>query len=215
MPEADDRARFDKGRPVSVTRRTVLVGLGATARAGARARYAAPARKGAVPAYGKMADPRPLSCAALMRALGEAVGTRAWKAFPVLLARRLCGPATARILGLDGAVALWARVLFGCGMGMARAVDTLARLLCPGLSVRRLATRIVGQRLALRHLADPARPLDLPEALLRQFEDAVRDWDTDPAASGRVNALERRFRPAPALAEQRARQSGPARGEAA
>ena len=176
---------------------TLFARLQRGARASARARHAAPARQGGVAAQGKTADPRPARAAALMRALEDALGSRAWKPFPVLLARRLCGPATVRVLGLDAQVSLSSRALFALGMGTARFVDTMARLLCPGLSIRRLAVRITGYRLALRFLVDPARPLDLPEALLRQVDGAVRDWDVDPAAPGWVNAIERRFRPGP------------------
>ena len=173
----------------------LLARLQGAARAVARARYLAPAGKNVAPAYGKMADPRPALAAALMRALEGETGAPACRPFPLLLTRRLCGPATGRILGLDGQVSPLSRALFALGMGMARVVDTAARLLCPGLSARRLAARILGYRLAHRFLLDPARPLDVPEALLRQLDAAMGDWDADPAAPRWVNAIERRFRP--------------------
>ena len=92
---------------------------------------------------------------------------------PVLVARRLCGRATARELGLDGQVALFARVLFACAMGAARAVDGVLRLLAPGVSIARLVMRLIGRtRLA------------------------PRDWDLDPQAPRWIKAIEGRFRSA-------------------
>jgi hypothetical protein len=139
----------------------------------------------------KTTDPRPARAAVLMQALGDATGARAWKPLPVLLARRLCDPATVRVLGLDNRVSRPARALFALGMGAARVTDTAARLLCPGLSLRRLAVRMLGDRLALRFLADPA---------------GSPDWQADPAAPRWVNAVERRLRPALAV------RMAPARG---
>ncbi len=161
----------------------------------AGARYAAPGRTGGAAAYGKIPDPRPALAASLMRALQDEIRRRPLKPFPVLLARRLCAPATARALGLHKQVSPMSRALFALGMGAARVVDALARLLCPGLSLVRLVARILGYRAALRFLADPARPLDLPEALLHQVDGLLRAGEADPAAPGWVNAIERRFRP--------------------
>lgn len=157
----------------------------------AGARYAAPG----VVRYGTQADPRPALAAELMHALQDEIGSRIRKPWPLLLARRLCGPATAQTLGLDGRAGRSARILFALAMGITCAIDTPARLLAPGLSMRCLGVRILGYRLARRYLIDPARPLDLPEALLRQVDAAVRDWETDPAAPRWVNAIECRFGP--------------------
>jgi hypothetical protein len=118
----------------------------------------------------------------------------------VLLARRLCGRDTSLALRLDDQVSLFSRAAFAFGMAAARTVDTLARLLYSRLSIARLAARILGRRLALRFVADPARPLSEP--LQRQVDAALRDWDADPAAPGWVNAIERRF------ATRRTRRSG-------
>lgn len=161
----------------------------------AGARYAVPG----VVRYGTRADPRPALAAELMHALQDEIDSRIRKPWPLLLARRLCGPATAQTLGLDGRAGRTSRLLFALAMGAARVIDTPARLLAPGLSLRRLGARILGYRLAQRFMVDPARPLDLPEALLRQIDTAMRDWDTDPAAPRWVNAIERRFRPQRAL----------------
>jgi hypothetical protein len=164
------------------------------AHAAAGARYAAAGRQSGA-AGAKAADPRPVLAAAMMRALADEIGPRAWKRFPSLLARRLCGRATGLTLGLDGQASFFPRAACALGMGAARTVDMVARLLYPRLSITRLAARILGRRLALRFVADPARPLDLPEALLRQVDAVLREWDADPAAPGWVNAIERRFRP--------------------
>lgn len=173
----------------------LLARLQRHARTIAGARYAASGRKGGAPVYGKMPDPRPALATALMRALQGEIRRRSLKPFPVLLARRLCGPATARALGLHDQVSRFARALFAFGMGATCAVDTVAGRFFPGLSGARLAARILGYRVALRFLMDPARPLDLPEALLRQVDGVLRDWETDRAAPAWVNAIERGSRP--------------------
>jgi hypothetical protein len=162
------------------------------ARAAAGARYAAPGRKNGA-AAGKASDPRPALAAAMMRAMADEIGSRAWKQFPSLLARRLCGRDTSLALRLDDQAPFVPRASFAFGMAAARTVDTVARLLYPRLSITRLAARILGRRLALRFVAEPSRPLDLPEALQRQVDAALRDWDADPAAPGWVNAIEGRF----------------------
>jgi hypothetical protein len=172
---------------------TLFARLQADGRALAAARYAPAARKGGAPAHGRHADPRPALAAALMRAMQAEIPLRALKPFPVLLTRRLCGRETAADLGLDGHVSRLSRVLFALGMGFTRAVDGLARLVCPGFSITRLATRILGHRLTMRFLMDQTRPLKLPEALLRQVGGAVREWEVDPKAPRWMNAIEQRF----------------------
>ncbi|KQQ91858.1 oxygenase MpaB family protein [Massilia sp. Leaf139] len=157
------------------------------ARAGAEARYAGPARKGTAPAFGKAIDPRPAMGAALERMLQDERGSAA---FPLLLARRLCTPASLRALGLDGRPPLRARLLFA----LARAADTVTRPLSRRWSLLRLGARVLGHRLAQRFLADPARPLDLPEAQRRQLDDTVNDWERDAQAPRWLHAIERRWR---------------------
>ncbi|MFC5513938.1 DUF2236 domain-containing protein [Massilia jejuensis] len=161
------------------------------ARAVADARYAVPGRKGGAPAWGKAPDPRPALAAGLVRALREGIRRRALQALPLLLARRLCARATARALGLDAQAPLLARALFSLGLGAARAADSATGLFDPGVSILRLAARILGYRIALRFLTDPA----LPESLLRQVDAALGAWETNPAAPGWVNAIEARLRP--------------------
>jgi len=172
---------------------TLFARLQKEGRAIAANRYAPAARKGGA-ARGQP-DPRPALADALMRAMQAEIPLRALKSFPVLLTRRLCGRETARDLGLDKRVSLFSRVLFALGMGVTRAVDTAARLLCPGFSISRLVTRIFGYRLTVRFLMDQTRPLKLPDALLRQVDGAVHGWDVDPQAPGWMNAIEQRMRP--------------------
>ena len=186
---------------------TLFARLQKQGRAIAGSRYAAAARKGGA-ARGRP-DPRPALADALMRAMQAEIPLRALKSFPVLLTRRLCGRETARDLGLDRRVSLFSRALFALGMGATRLVDTVARLVCPGLSIARLVTRIVGYRLTVRFLMDQTRPLKLPGALLRQVDGAVRGWDVDPQAPGWMQAIEQRMRPAspapaPTLVEEAA-----------
>lgn len=172
--------------------------LQAQGRALAATAYAPAVRKGGV--VRAQPDPRPALADALMRAMQAEIPVRALKAFPVLLTRRLCGRETARDLGLDGRVSLLARALFALGMGATRAIDSVARLVCPGFSISRLVTRIFGYRLTVRFLMDQTRPLKLPAALLRQVDGAVRGWDLDPQAPAWMQAIERRMRPAMATA---------------
>jgi hypothetical protein len=124
------------------------------------------------------AGPRPAVAPGLLQTLRGAFAARALAPLPLLVARRLCGRATTRELGLDGQVSLFARALFACGMGAARVVDTVLRLPFPGVSIARLVMRLIGYRMALRFLAD-AMP---------------RDWDLDPHAPRWIKAIESRFR---------------------
>lgn len=164
-------------------------------RAIAAARYAPATRKVGAASYARSTDPRPALAHALMRAMQAEIPLRSLKPFPVLLTRHLCGRETAADLGLDGRVSLFSRALFALGMGATRAIDTVARVVRPGFSIARLATRILGYRLTVRFLMDQTRPLKLPDALLRQVGATVDDWDLDPQAPGWMNAIERRFRP--------------------
>jgi len=115
----------------------------------------------------------------LLQTMRGAFATRALEALPLLVARRLCGRATTRSLGLDGQVSWFGRALFALGAGAARVVDSVLRLPFPGVSIARLVMRILGYRLAL-----PVLGAALP-----------RDWDLDPQAPRWIQAIEGRFRP--------------------
>jgi len=149
--------------------------------------------EGALP-YGAQ-DPRPALAGALMKAMQDEIPLRLLKPFPVLLTRHLCGRTNARELGLDGHVSLLSRVLFVLVMGTVRGIDFLVRQLVPGFSISRLVSRVLGYRLTVKLLMDQTRPLKLPEALLNQVNQAVRDWHHDPKAPAWMNKVELRLRP--------------------
>ena len=121
---------------------------------------------------------QPALAPGLLQTMRGAFAARALEPLPLLVARRLCGRATRRDLGLDGQVSWFARALFGFGMGAARVIDSVLRLPLPGVSIARLVMRILGYRLAL-----PALGAALP-----------RDWDLDPRAPRWIKAIEGRFR---------------------
>lgn len=160
------------------------------ARLQARGRDAA---NGALP-YGAQ-DPRPALAEALMKAMEDEIPLRLLKPFPTLLTRFLCGRRNARELGLLGPVAIVSHALFVVLMGAVRGIDFLVRLLVPGFSISRLASRVLGYRLTVRLLMDQTRPLKLPEALLDGVAQAVQDWHHDPKAPAWMNRLELRLRP--------------------
>jgi hypothetical protein len=122
-----------------------------------------------------------------MGAMQAEIPRRSLQAFPVLLTRHLCGRETAAELGLDGRVSRFSRALFALGFGVGRTADTVARVVRPGFSTARLATRILGYRLTARFLTN--------QQLLRQAAGAVNDWEVDPQAPGWMKAIERRLRP--------------------
>lgn len=148
-------------------------------------------------------DPRPALGAALMRAMQDQIPLRLLKPFPVLLTRYLCGDAARIDLALDQRVNLLSRALFGAGMGLARAIDSVVRLALPGFSICRMMTRIVGYQFTVKFLMNQTRPLKLPPALLNQVGHTVRAWGDDPKAPRWMNALEAR------LAGRKARRAAP------
>lgn len=121
---------------------------------------------------------KPALAPGLLQTMRGAFAARALESLPVLMARRLCGRATARDLGLDGQVSWFSRALFAFGMGAARVIDAVLRLPFPGVSIARLVMRILGYRLAL-HVLGAA---------------LTRDWDLDPQAPRWIQAIEGRFR---------------------
>jgi hypothetical protein len=113
---------------------------------------------------------KPTLAPGLVHMMRGAIGARALKPLPVLVARRL---------GLDGQVSWFSRALFAFGMGAALVIDTVMRLPFPGVSIARLVMRLLGCRIAADFLADAA----------------PRDWDLDPHAPHWLQAIEGRFRP--------------------
>ena len=138
-------------------------------------------------------DPRPALAGALLRTMQRYIPLRVLKPVPILLTRRLVGPAASRDLGLDGHVSWLSRALFALGMGLVRAIDALGRLVFPGFSLSRLGTRILGYHLTVRLLMDQTRPLKLPDSLLGKVGATVHAWHGDARAPRWINALERRF----------------------
>lgn len=138
-------------------------------------------------------DPRPDLGRALMSAMQSAIPEGALKSFPVLMTRFLCGPDTARDLGLDEQVSLFSRVLFGGVMGLARIVDGIARLAFPQFSIARFITRLLGYRLTTRLLMDQTRPLKLPGSVQDRAVALMAQWGEDKQAPAWVNRLEDRF----------------------
>ena len=138
-------------------------------------------------------DPRPALAAALFDTMAKVIPWAPARPFPLLLARRLCGPAASADLGIDRGVPMLSQILFGVLMVAARGIDTLGRLLSPDFSIARLITRVLGYHLLTRLLMDQTRPLKLPQALLAQAHTMMREWGDDRRAPGWVNALEDRF----------------------
>ncbi|MFK3736995.1 oxygenase MpaB family protein [Massilia sp. TN1-12] len=138
-------------------------------------------------------DPRPALAADLVAALQHYIPLRLLKPFPVLLTRRLCGPAASRAFGLTRHVSLPARLAFAVCVGLVRTIDGVARLALPDFSLSRLATRVLGYHLTTRLLMDQTRPLKLPAALLDGVHETMRSWRTDPRAPRWIRALEQRL----------------------
>ena len=116
-----------------------------------------------------------------------------FKAFPVLLTRRLMEPASVRDLGLDGHVSWLARTLFRLLMGTTRGIDAIGRAFDPGFSLSRLITRLEGNRLTCALLMSQTRELSVPSSLRPGILSLIGAWGHDAAAPRWVNALEDRY----------------------
>jgi hypothetical protein len=138
-------------------------------------------------------DPRPRLGAALMGAMETVFPDGPYKAFPVLLTRRLIEPTSARDLGLAGRVSWLSKVLFAMLMGTARGIDALARVAFPNFSISRLITRAIGYRLTCALLMSQTRDLSVPGRLRPGIRAVIAGWGADSKASGWMNSLEDRF----------------------
>jgi hypothetical protein len=143
--------------------------------------------------YAHGADPRPRLGAALMGAMQSVIPDGPFKAFPVLLTRRLIERESARDLGLDGHVSWLAKTLFAALMGLARGIDTVVRLAFPDFSLSRLITRAIGYRLTCALLMSQTRQLSVPERLRPGIRALIARWGHDTRAPGWMNALEDRL----------------------
>ena len=151
-------------------------------------------------------DPRPALAGALMQTMESLIPLRVAKPIPVLLTRYLCGPATARDLGIDGNVSEPARWLFAVLMFTVHLIDGVVRRFKPDFSLSRFFTRLVGRRFLASVLMDQTRPLRLPEGVLDQARQTMAGWHEDPKAPRWMNAVERRLLRDVAVAPEPARQ---------
>lgn len=143
-------------------------------------------------------DPRPPLAKALMDCMGAVIPWRPLRSLPVLLTRYLIGRCNAAAIGLrpgqNGIRVSWfARGLFWILLLLVRGIDFIGRLIRPGFSISRLIGRLVGYQVLTRLLMDQTRPLRLPEPTLRQLDQTVAGWGSDPHAPQWMNALEDRF----------------------
>ena len=125
-------------------------------------------------------DPRPALGRALMQTMENSLPWSIVKPFPELMTRYLCGRDTANDLGLTQPVPWPSALLFWGVLLIARAIDTLLRMVLPRFSIVRTLTRILGYHFMSRVLMSQTRPLQLPTELLNQVDDVVHSWSDDP-----------------------------------
>jgi hypothetical protein len=138
-------------------------------------------------------DPRPALGGALMDAMKSVIPPGVFKAFPVLLARRLMEPESAADLGLDGRVSAQSKFWFAALMIGARGIDAVARLAIHDFSISRLVTRAIGYRLTCALMMSQTRDLSVPEKLRPGIRALIGAWGQDPKAGSTMNALEDRM----------------------
>jgi hypothetical protein len=128
-----------------------------------------------------------------MAAISNEVPVAAFRSFPILLTRHLCGRESSRDLGLDEQVSWGERALFTLAMLLARVADAAGKVFVPDFSLARLATRVLGYQLVTRFLMDETAPLKVPRHVMGDVEGMVGTWSHDPRAGRWVNALENRM----------------------
>ncbi len=138
-------------------------------------------------------DPRPALGRALMQTMENSLPWNIVKPFPELMTRYLCGRDTASDLGLTQPVPWPSALLFWGVLLIARAIDTVLRLVLPRFSIVRTLTRILGYHFMSRVLMSQTRPLQLPTELLNQVDEVVHSWSDDPHAPGWINRIEDRL----------------------
>jgi hypothetical protein len=138
-------------------------------------------------------DPRPSLGGALMDAMKSVIPDGPFKAFPVLLTRRLIERASSRDLGLNGRVSWLSKCLFAAVMTIARGIDAAVRLVFPHFSIARFITRAIGYRLTCALLMSQTRKLSVPEVLHPGIVAMIAGWGEDAQAPRWMNALEDRF----------------------
>ncbi|MFP5443596.1 MAG: DUF2236 domain-containing protein, partial [Betaproteobacteria bacterium] len=138
-------------------------------------------------------DPRPALGRALMQTMENSLPWNIVKPFPELMTRYLCGRDTASDLGLTQPVPWPSALLFWGVLLLARAIDTVLRLVLPRFSIVRTLTRILGYHFMSSVLMSQTRPLQLPTELLNQVDEVVHSWSDDPHAPGWINRIEDRL----------------------
>ncbi|WP_240456777.1 hypothetical protein [Acidovorax sp. 1608163] len=110
------------------------------------------------------------------------------------MTRYLCGPQTAQDLALQQQPVPWlSRAVFWGVLMTARVIDATVRVVLPEFSIVRALTRVLGYHFMSRVLMGQTRPLQLPDQLLGQMDDAMARWSDDPRAPGWLNRLEDRL----------------------
>lgn len=138
-------------------------------------------------------DPRPLLGRALMDTVSAAIPLSAFRMFPVLLARHLCGSKTSKDIGIDRGVSWLAIMCFHVILGAILLTDQIVRSFIPKFSLSRMLTRVLGYHLMSQVLLSKTRQLKLPRQLLVQVQTVISTWGTDTKASPRINAIEDRL----------------------
>ncbi len=135
-----------------------------------------------------------------MAAIESAIPLLMLKPFPALMSRHLCGPETARNIGLTKKVPLLSRDLFLLLILIARGLDGVVRSVSADFSISRFLTRVLGYHLMSRLLMDQTRPLKLPAHLLSHANKTISAWNYDPKAPLWINRLEDRMtQPGPGM----------------
>ena len=135
-------------------------------------------------------DPRPKLGSALMNAMSTVIPFKIAKPFPVLMTRFLCGSASSKDLGLNGAVSWASKSLFYAIMLVARLIDHTVRKFSPQFSMCRFITRVLGYQLITRLMMDQTRPLRVPEHLSSDMDVMLNRWGRDRLAPAWLNKFE-------------------------
>jgi hypothetical protein len=139
------------------------------------------------------ADPRPRLGAALMDAMESVIPEGPFRDFPEQLTRWLIEAQSARDLGLVGRVPWASRSLFVTVMGVARGIDTVARIAFRNFSISRFITRLIGYRLTCALLMSQTRDLSVPSVLRPGIRSLIAGWGQDSKAPRWMNTLEDRW----------------------
>jgi hypothetical protein len=138
-------------------------------------------------------DARPGLGQALMQAMAQAIRLPVIRDIPVPLCQWLIGPASARDIGIGGAVPWPTRLVFDIGRFLSLSLDRLVRRFRPNFSLSRMLVRVVGYHLLKRFLLDQTRPLGLPEQVLDPIRVTVAAWHDEPRAPAWLNRAEDRW----------------------